>query len=229
MKSLRRPYRGYQLSGIVDLEERQIIIRRKGTIRVYPAGARDYYIDGEPPPEIGNREGALSGAVYAELGEGWQIIPSNLKRSFSGQCLAGRVSGETATREVCASIRFRSETGEHRLSDLLTIHGWSPSDFVSRMTFFNARTECLDRPAPAPALVVADGDESFLKVIERPEFQHSDVIGVIHRAMDRDRLERIGNRIGGLRQWYIEDSELLGLLPHALRGIGVLILRKRVA
>ena len=58
----------------------------------------------------------------------------------------------------------------------------------------------IDTNAISPALVIADGDASFLKVLARTEFQHSDIIGVFHRTIDRDRLELLGNRMIGLRQ-----------------------------
>jgi len=66
-------------------------------------------------------------------------------------------------------------------------------------------------------LVIADGDASFLRVLNRPEFQRSDVIGVFHRTCDRDNLELLGNRITDLRQWYVDDAETLGAMPRAPR------------
>ncbi len=222
----------YQISERTDFVERSlwVCLPRKSLTRWQnPKYATDWRIDGEPPLQLINPEGALPGEAYIRIIDDAQIIPDNLRRSFSGLCLAGRLVGETATREACASVRFRFENGEHRLPDLLTIYGWSQSDFVSRITFFNARTERFDRQASAPDLVVADGDTSFLKVLSRSEFQRSDVIGVIHRTVDRDHLEDVGNKMLGLRQWYDEDSEMLGRLPAAPRGISLLILRRRTS
>jgi len=84
-----------------------------------------------------------------------------------------------------AALRFESHGHIADLGQLLTVHRWSP-DTVSRVTFFNSRTSQLDRSAGATDLVVADGDLAFLKVLEAPEFRHSDVVGVIHRAVERD-------------------------------------------
>lgn len=224
--SSSRPHNGYVVSNATDFGERRIAFVRHGvTYKPSPEYAIKYYIDGEPPPELGTSGGAISDHVYAGIVEGAHIIADNLRRSFAGLCLAGRVTGEIATREVCASIRFRYCEGEHLLSNLLTIHEWSSANVVSRMTFYNARTERLDRAASSPALVVSDGAECFLKVLGRSDFQRSDVIGVIHRTVERDKLEDVGKKTIDLRQWYIEDSEMLCRLLPITRGINVVMLR----
>ena len=221
----------YQIVKISERNDREeAIVCLRGTLKrwITRRSATNWHVDGEPPPQLANNlEGALPNEAYVRIVEGAQIYLDNLRRSFSGLCLAGRVVGETASREACDSIRFRLGQGEYGLSYLLTVHKWSPSNIVSRITFFNARTGELDRRSCAPALVVADGAECFLKVLGRSDFQRSDVIGVIRRTMERDHLEDVGNRMMGLRQWYVEDSELLGKLRDTPRGISVLILRKR--
>ena len=113
------------------------------------------------------------------------------------------------------------------LASLLTIQAWSPERTVSRVTFFNARTERYDRYVAAPSLIVADGDVSFLKVLARPELQATDVIGVIHRTIDRDALEAVGNRMFGLRQWYGDDPEFMQTFPRFPPGISVCVLHRR--
>ena len=193
-----------------------------------PRYATDWQIDGEPPPQLIDHMRALPEQVYTAIVDGAQVIPDNLRRSFSGLCLAGRVAGQAATREAYASIRFRVGDIEYGLPDLLTVYGWHQCSEVSRITFFNARTQQIDRGAYAPALVVADGDVSFLRVLDRSEFQRSDVIGVISRAIERDNLEAVGNRMLGLRQWYAEDTELTGHLPALPKGISIAILRRRI-
>jgi hypothetical protein len=76
-------------------------------------------------------------------------------------------------------------------------------------------------------LVVADGDVSFLKVLDDSEFQRSDVIGVIQRTLERDSLESVGNRMLGLHQWYAEDIELMDQFRNIPVGISLAILRRR--
>jgi hypothetical protein len=111
------------------------------------------------------------------------------------------------------------------LPELLTIHGWSNRN-VSRVTFFNSLTERLDRVQAAPALVIADGDGSFLKVLARPEFRQSDVIGVIHRTMERDKLEAVGNKMLHFAQWYAQDAAFLHQIPALPRGITLSVIRR---
>jgi hypothetical protein len=192
-----------------------------------PRFATDWQIDGAPPPQLIDHLGALPEQVYTAIVDGAPIIHNNLRRSFSGLCLAGRIAGQTASREAYASIRFRIGDTEYGLPDLLTVYGWHQYSEVSRITFFNARTQQIDRGVYAPPLVVADGDVSFLRVLDRSEFQRSDVIGIINRAIERDNLEAVGNRMLGLRQWYAEDAELIDQLPVVPKGISVALLRRR--
>lgn len=192
-----------------------------------PKYATEWQLDGEPPPQLINQSKALSEQAYDSIVDGASIVYNNLQRSFSALCLAGRIAGKTASQTAYSSIRFRVREVEYGLQDLLTVHGWNKDSEVSRITFFNPRTQQLDRSAYAPALVVADGDASFLRVLDYPEFQRSDIIGVINRAIERDNLEAVGNRMLGLRQWYSEDIELLDRLPIAPKGINVAIIRRR--
>lgn len=191
-----------------------------------PSHPNDWIIDGEPAPHVVNDAGTLPQGIYEVFAQGASVVPDNLRKSFSGLCLAGRVTGKTATRDVYASLRFRVGGEEYGLPELLTVYGWHRFSQVSRITFFNAHTHQFDRNGYAPALVVADGDTSFLRVLDRSEFQRSDVIGVIHRAVERDSLEAVGNRMLGLHQWYVEDAELTSRLSVMPKGITVAILSR---
>jgi hypothetical protein len=113
------------------------------------------------------------------------------------------------------------------LAELLTIHSWSP-DTVSRVTFFNSRTGTLDRQARFIGLVVADGDSSFLKAIDAPEFAKSDIVGVIHRVVERERLELIGTKLADLSQWYEPHGEMIDRLSLP-SGITASVLQQRPA
>jgi hypothetical protein len=187
--------------------------------------AVEWHIDGQPPLRSEHTGAVLQHEIYSGLLGSASIVPSNLQNAFSGLCLAGRASGESASRQHYSSIRFQISNVELAMPSLLTIHGWSASPQISRISFFNSRTERLDRHACAPALVVSDGDSSFLASLERPEFKHSDVIGVINRVTDRHRLELVGNRLSEMRQWYEEENGVPRL--DSPRGINVLRLRAR--
>lgn len=229
IRSTAKPPKRYFVEGFSLVDDRHIKFRNGGTIKLYSAGATNYYIDGDPPPIIRNESGALSSEVYAQIVENANIRRENIGKSYSGLCYAGRIAGESASRAICASIRLKVQNVEYRLSDLLTIHGWSSSTSISRANFYNTRTERFDREASVPTLVVADGDEGFLKILSHPRFQRSDVIGVIHKAVDRERLEAVGTRLEGLRQWYVDDLETFGENSRPPKGIQLLVLAKRGA
>ena len=224
----QKPVKRHKISEQSNLGENRLLYSCKdGTWWQNPKYSIDWQIDGEPPPQLDEHEGVLEGGIYTHLIAAAQVIPDNLRKSFSGLCLAGRVGGKTATYNSSASVRFRINEIEYRLSKLLTVHGWSTTDSVSRMSFFNSRTERFDRNTSAISLVVADGDKSFIKVLGRSEFQRTDVIGVISRVLARDDLEAVGNRIQGLRQWYTDDEDTLDRFSSVPRGISVKILKRR--
>jgi hypothetical protein len=191
-----------------------------------PSHPTDWVIEGEPAPHVTNPAVTLPQNVFGAIVNGASIVPDNLRKSFSGLCLAGRVTGKTATRDLYSSLRFRIGGVEYGLPELLTVYGWHQFSQLSRITFFNAHTQLFDRNGYAPAVVVADGDTSFLRVLDRSEFQRSDVIGVIHRAVERDSLEAVGNRMLGLHQWYVEDAQLMSRLPAMPKGISGAVLRR---
>lgn len=51
-------------------------------------------------------------------------------------------------------------------------------------------------------------------------------MGVMHRAIERDRLELLGNKIAELAQWYSADCERLEVLSSPPRGIVVSLLKR---
>jgi len=226
----RKPVKRYKISEKSDLAKKRLLYSVKdGTWWQNPQHATDWQIDREPPPQLADHDGELEGEIYTQIIESAKVLPENLRRSFAGLCLAGRVAGKTATYNSCASVFFHSKDSKYPLTKLLAIHGWSSVSSVSRMCFFNSRTEKFDRYTSAVSLVVADGDKSFLKILGQTEFQRTDVIGVINRIIERDDLEAVGNRIYGLRQWYKDDPDTLGRLPSVPRGISILILKRRTA
>jgi hypothetical protein len=188
----------------------------------------DWQIAGEPHLNLGTDGEPLPRTHYDAFCTESSLVSDNLKQSYSGLCLAGRVAGESATKAIYKSIRFRLREVEADLATLLTIHGWQSDSGISRVSYFNPRTSRFDRHHCSPSLVIADGDESFLRVLEHPELQRSDVVGVVHRTVERARLEAIGNRLAELRQWYdVDPSQNVDPLPPG--GISVSVLRRRAA
>jgi hypothetical protein len=78
--------------------------------------------------------------------------------------------------------------------------------------------------------VVADGHDSFLRVLDNRDFQSSSIIGVFHRAIEREKSEEIGNKLQSLRQWYDNDTETQEKVRaySAPRGVTMKFLRQRV-
>ena len=222
-------YQGRKIYTVSDRSdsERTWFFGQRVHRQLIPQFAFDWQIEGTPAPQLYDHVGGLPPAqAYKEFVANSEIIDRNLESSFSGLCLAGRSAGERASREIYDSIRFRIAGEEYGLGSLLSVHGWSHFD-ISRTTFFNSRTERIDREPYAPSLVVADGDGAFLKVLDRPGFQNSDVIGVIHRLIERNNLEAVAARIIASQQWYGEDDELLSKLRDVPNGISATIIRRR--
>lgn len=202
---------------------------RDGPLRkaILPEIANAWWFEGEAPVQVLEGAELPYGAFYdALIEDATAIIPANLRRSDSGICLAGRSAGESVSHAINAAVRFQIGDRVADLSQLLTVHNWSPGT-VSRTTFFNARTGERDRQVSPPRLVVADGDVAFLKVVDAQSFKNSNVVGVIHRAVERDRVEAIGDKIAALGQWYEHDAALLEQHQSAPWRISMLRLKRR--
>lgn len=204
---------------------KQLRDRSRRRINIPLETALNWQVHGEPPVVLVPGKQVPNSQLYSRLvPRGGQLMPSNLSSSYSQVCLAGRGTGEVPTRGSMEAIRFRVDGEEADLSQLLTVHSWMPGT-VSRVMFYNSRTEAFDRQSGTPQVVVADGDTAFFRIIDGTEFVNSDVIGVVHRTMERDRLEAIGAKLENLRQWY--DHSELGGLPPTPRGISISILKRR--
>ena len=194
-------------------------------INITRESAVNWRIDGDPPVALASGQQVPNSHLYRNLvSRGAEINAANLSESYSQICLAGRGTGEVPTKGSMEAIRFREDGAEADLSQLLTVQNWMPGT-ISRVMFYNSRTEVFDRQSGKPQVVIADGDTSFLKVIDGTDFQESDVVGVIHRTMERDRLEAIGTKLENLRQWY--DHSVLEGLPQTPRGISISVLKRR--
>jgi hypothetical protein len=193
---------------------------------IIPSNAHEWRFEREAPTQVVDGAGLPYGAFYQDLVEGAPaLLESNLRQSDSAVCLAGRVTGGSVSKSVFGTMSFGIDGHTADVAQLLTVHQWSP-DTVSRVTFFNSRTGELDRNAGSIDIVIADGDAAFLKVLDK--FPQSDIVGVIHRTAERDKLEAIGARLAALsQQWYAPDAEMLRCLPLAPTGITIGALKRR--
>lgn len=196
-------------------------------VALLPGNASQWRLEREAPTEALQGAGLPHGPHYASLIDSAVApLPSNLAHSDSALCLAGRVAGESVSRNAFAAIRFDCDGHVTDLTQLLTVHRWSP-DTVSRITFFNSRTGQRDRDTGSTDLVVADGDSAFLKALDADAFGRSDVLGVIHRAVERDRLEAVSQKLGGLSQWFAPEGDIAAALAPMPTGITALTLMRR--
>jgi hypothetical protein len=227
LRSTVHPGRKFTISPRTDFVERKLYWVYPGGMIEWraPEHACGWYIAGEPPAQWDISNGQIQTDVYQSIFSSAISVSNNLQSSYSGLCFAGRSTGENAARAVCATARFSAGGMEHQLDDLLTIHGWSSSG-VSRMAYFNTRTERLDRHNATPKLVIADGDAAFLKVMGASMFSSSDIIAVVHRNIDREKLEAVGIKMQP-NQWFEVDEDMLCALPSNPRAISISILRER--
>jgi hypothetical protein len=218
----------YFLDGQLNVDQMWACLRAEPETRVTisQSSARFWQFFGEPPVEILDGGSLSHGTIYSELpGASGTIRTENLNHSDSDICLAGRPSGDAGTRRAMGELRFWTQSGPiASLADLLTIHEWQ-GETVSRVVFFNTRTRQFDRVSRPPRLVLTDGELSFAAALSR--FPESDVVGVISRSSDREKLEIVGARMADMNQWFEGDDDLVRQLPVAPRGISLSVLRER--
>lgn len=195
---------------------------------IHKNNACDWHFDDEPLVEVIAGNQLPYGSIYRDLiNQGGEVQVTNLRHSHSGICLAGRVMGETKTREIMADFQLKSDRSVPvGLDQLLTVHGWSHTH-ISRVSFFNARTKKRDRETTPPCIVVADGDGAFLTALDYQLFSNSDIIATIDRTLERDRLEAVTQKMASMSQWYVREEKLPEELPHVPKGISVAIWMKR--
>ena len=188
--------------------------------------AMNWRIDSEAPVTVVEGQQVPNAQFYEQLiAEGGDIKSANLSESHSNICLVGRAAGEASTKDWMTDIRFRKNGCAADLSQLLTVQNWM-SGTISRVRFYNARTERFDRDSGTLQVVVVDGDAAFLKILSGKAFQDCDIIGVIHRTMERERLEAVGTKLANLCQWYHPNGTFVDSLPAIPRGITLSVLQR---
>jgi hypothetical protein len=212
-----------------------MIVQIKSTRSRYSPGPlsinfqpKDVCFQGEPFLEVTEGNELPSSTIYCELvNECGEIMTTNLRKTYSGVCLAGRNLGEKATRDIMSGIQFRYKDTSAGLDQLLSVHHWIASGRNSRLSFFNSRTKKIDRKVAPPCLVIADGDGALFSVLEDNWFKESDVIATIDRTLERERLDRINETMTSMSQWYVQAVTIQDSLPLTPVGISVAIWSKR--
>lgn len=190
-------------------ERRNIVAARVSSWRIYD----------EPYVSVGDGGRIPFGDIYRSLlADDTGIIEDNLRRSYSLVCLGVRAAGKSVTSDQFRSVKFSAGNRPVDLAQLLTVTEWSTS-MISRLNVYNPRTQKLDRQTGGTRLVIADGHEAFLRILDEPTFKRSDVIGVYDRVQERSKLEDIGVKIESLRDWYDDwDASYLSNPPHGMHA-----------
>jgi hypothetical protein len=187
------------------------------------SSAVDWHFEGEPQMQVAAGAAIDHRHIYDALIPGEAVsFAENLSRSDSAVCLATEVLGESAAYDKYGGVFFGDESRHVSLADLLTVHTWT-STVTSRALLWNARLGRMDRSG-TPNVVVADGHACFQRIINRDEFQSSDIVCVFHRLIDRASLDDLSAKIGELRQWYEEMPTSSESLPI---GVSMLTLMRQ--
>lgn len=194
-------------------------------ITLSPKTAAEWSIVGEAPMKLVAGAAMPFADFYSEIRGGDSCtVTANLALTDSAICLAGASAGASDTRARATAIVFSRQDQAADLAQLLTAQDWSPGT-ISRIAFFNTRTRQMDRETRAPALVVADGDKAFLCTLSHRGFEESDVIGVVDRTQERERLEEVRAAIDSKSQWYA-PRHWAPLMDNTPRGIGFQLLQR---
>lgn len=181
-------------------------------------------ISGEPPVQIQTGERIENISFYNELFESGVIHTNNLSKSYSSLCLAGRIHGKQETWSMMKNFRFKTSLDlVTSLDTLLTVFDWNKSH-ISRVLFYNSRTDLFDRTPLALKLIVADGFDALNRLFSKEEAKGSDIICVFNRLQERYKLTNISEFIHSLLERF-ERKTLFSAPPP--RGILTLTLERR--
>ena len=185
----------------------------------------DYYESEGIPLSLGRSAGLVDKGDYAQIFPAVDFFEPNLSTSYSSLCFAGGASGQTASQSEMESFCFKGDRSKS-LAALLPIHGWDDgSTVLSRLIYYNTRgkgtfTQALNNPN----LVIADGMDALASVLSEKKLKATDVVAVVNRIHERDKMEEFGALLGGQAQWY----ERTDLGSSVVPGCFEIELRKRV-
>lgn len=191
-----------------------------------PEWTHNYFEDNGVPLLLARAAGSMPIKTVQDLFPDDIVSPGNLTASYSSLCLAGGAAGQTAMQGELAAFLFGSNSRKS-LAALLPINGWdNGATELSRLVYFNTRGRgAFGQPINNPNLVIADGMDAFASVLSEKKLKGADVIALVSRVHERDKMEEFGALVEGQSQWY--DRQELG--PSGVPGCFEIELRKRVA
>lgn len=161
------------------------------------------------------------------IDKGRLINQETFSQSDSGVCLAGKRKGLSCTKELLNKISFEQDGDVANLYNLLSLLDDS-LDVVSRVTLYNTRTARMDRAGSPPKIVIADGIDAFLKIIDlikMKKMPEANIVAVIDRTEKREKLESLQIKISNLLDYYEPYSS--EMLPPPM-GMAVVTYKKRI-
>lgn len=186
----------------------------------------NYYEDEGVPLLLARSSGSMPVETIRSLFPEDSIYADNLAVSYSSLCLAGGAAGQTAMQGELAAFQFGADDRKS-LASLLPINGWDDgATELSRLVYFNTRGRgAFAQPINNPNLVIADGMDAFASVLSEKKLKSADVIVLVSRIHERDKMEEFGALVEGQSQWY--DRHEVG--SSSVPGCFEIELRKRVA
>lgn len=206
--------------------------RDAGFHRFIDHHAGEWYFDGEPQIEVRSGDALPWLPIYQAIALGETLDASNLRYGDSNVVLAGRSTGRSATEALFSGVRFESAGCGATLGELLTLVAPPGSRSVSRVRYLNPRSAAgreFDREGSPPSIVIADGGDALLRVLDLATCESASVIAHLPRTDDQSRLEEVSTVLSGLRQWFDADAHVGEQLPTAPRGVALAVLRQRAA
>jgi hypothetical protein len=186
----------------------------------------NYFEDEGVPLLLGQSSGSMPVDTIRGLFPDDDICNDNLTASYSSLCLAGGAAGQTAMQGELATFQFGTHDRKS-LASLLPINGWDDgATELSRLVYFNTRGKgAFGQPINTPNLVIAEGMDAFASVLSEKKLKSADVIALVSRIHERDKMEEFGALLEAQSQWY--DRHELG--SSVVPGCFEIELRKRVA
>lgn len=186
----------------------------------------NYYEDEGVPLLLGRSAETMPVEAIRRLFQDDNICSNNLTVSYSSLCLAGGAAGQAAMHGELAAFQFGARDPKS-LAAILPINGWdNGSTELSRLVYFNTRGGgAFGQAINNPHLVIADGIDALASVLSEKKLKGADVIALVSRVHERDKMEEFGALLEAQSQWY--DRYELG--SSGVPGCFEIELRKRVA
>jgi len=231
VRSVADPKKIFHFSSRTDFDDELIAVETKGRGRNGPivrtlVDIHNWYLAEGYPSEVQEENNPLELTLLRELSARnlQPILEENTRSSYSGLCIALRSMGAATTQKMFSAVRFQSAGAVRTLLDLLPVGRWKRGATASRLTVFNPRYQDETDSWRPPRLVIADGTDSCLRVLQNPLFQFCDVIALVNRMDNHERLQELYEEIDFCARAAETVEELPGIgnsAPFGIHGLSL--------